>query len=260
MKKIRKRITTILAVILAFSSMHITAVAAEIQENRDYYMVVEGTATKLGTDDVQQVSDKAYLEVWKITEENVEALSVKTKNLLLNASNSDKLPIDEVTYQTLKALAEEEMAVETVYQGYARLRLKEAVEGYTYAVIIQSTESVIRVNGYYVDLLGKSIYKLDLICKKSSWSQIKKLQPVVEISNSYSTESKLNTNDDFDNYLDDYSEDSRPSEPSNPTPSDPTPSADPTPSEPEPPTPPSRPPLTTPSIPDEVLPGATTEG
>ena len=123
MKKIRKRIMTILVVILAFSSMHITAVAAEIQENRDYYMVVEGTITKLGTDDVQQVNKKAYLEVWEITEENVEALNVETKKLILNASNSDKLPINDITYQTLNTLVKEK---DTIYQGYARLGLKGA--------------------------------------------------------------------------------------------------------------------------------------
>ena len=114
---------TILVVILAFSSMHITAVAAEIQENRDYYMVVEGTITKLGTDDVQQVNKKAYLEVWEITEENVEALNVETKKLILNASNSDKLPINDITYQTLNTLVKEK---DTIYQGYARLGLKGA--------------------------------------------------------------------------------------------------------------------------------------
>ena len=247
MKKIRKRIMTILVVILAFSSMHITAVAAEIQENRDYYMVVEGTIIKLGTDDVQQVNKKAYLEVWEITEENVEALNVETKKLILNASNSDKLPINDITYQTLNTLVKEK---DTIYQGYARLGLKGAEDGYIYAIVIHSTENEESsdVSGYYVDLLGKSIYKLELICKKSSWS---KIQPVVEISNSYSTQS---------NGFDNYSEDSRPSaEEYNPTPSDPTPS-DPTPPEPEPPTPPSRPPLTTPSVPDEALPGATTEG
>lgn len=248
MKKIRKRIMTILVVILAFSSMHITAVAAEIQENRDYYMVVEGTATKLGTDDVQQVSDKAYLEVWKITEENVKALGKEIKTLLLSSSNSDKLPINEVTYQTLNALAKDEIGkeVEAVYQGYARLSLKEASEGYTYAISIQSTDNIIKVDGYYVDLLGHLVYKLDLICKKSSWSQIKKLQPVAEISN-------LNASDN------NYSENSSPSNSTDYTPTDPTPT-DPTPTDPTPPAPPSRPPLTTPSVPDEALPGATTEG
>lgn len=237
------------------------------QEERSYFIVTSGTATKLGTNEVEQISNKAYLEEWQLSEE--VSLSQKTKDTLLKASNSKELPVkmQDVTYLTLNDLASKaaskSVSGSPVYQGYAQLGLKDAKEGYTFGVYIETTKTgEEKITGYYAEISGKSIYKIDLLCEKSTQSAISAMhkQAVVQDTVSISSEEQNNSTIEI------YSSDSEQHESSKndktegsstpPTPTPPTP----TPPTPTPPTPPLTPPLNpNPSLPDPVIPGVPNE-
>ena len=148
-------------------------------EERTYFIVTSGIAEKLGTSEVEKITNgDSYLEEWIATKEGIEGFD--KKNTLLNANNKSHLPVsmEEVTYEKLMDLAKITMNnpnLTKIYQGYAMLNLKEAKEGYTYAVATENVKEGIHVLGYYVDLEGNCIYKIDLICKEGTLKAIASL-------------------------------------------------------------------------------------
>lgn len=250
MKK-AKMIIASMFVFLTLFAVKETALAADGLE-RTYYKVVNGTATKLGTEKTETVKSDVYLEEWQVPKEMVLAEDVA--DVLLKSSNVEDLPImvDKLDYSTLKKLATEAAEEklnkeEPIYQGYSQLGLKDAKSGYTFGIVVdEAVTGECLVTGYYADLHNKAIYKIELICENTSKE---------EMLQSYAV--KVQTSSE------DYSSDSSESTSSAPTPTPPTPE-EPTPPEPEtpvpetptPPAPPSNPPIKPPSVPIPVLPGA----
>lgn len=257
MKKTKLFIMMVVAAIFFVASGKTTMA----QEERSYFIVTSGTATKLGTNEVEQISNKAYLEEWQLSEE--VSLSQKTKDTLLKASNSKELPVkmQDVTYLTLNDLASKaaskSVSGSPVYQGYAQLGLKDAKEGYTFGVYIEITKTgEEKITGYYAEISGKSIYKIDLLCEKSTQSMISLIhQQAVEKQNedSISSEEQNNT-------IEIYSAEQHKSSKKNKEGSSTQPPTPPIPPTPPTPTPPPNPPIDpNPPVPGPVIPGVSTE-
>lgn len=256
MKKTKLFIMMVVVAAIFFAVSGKTTMA---KEERSYFIVTSGTATKLGTNEVEQISNKAYLEEWQISEEI--SLGQKTKDTLLKAPNSNELPVkmQDVTYLTLNELASKaaskSVSGSPVYQGYGQLKIKDAKEGYTFGVFVETTNAGEKITGYYAEISGKSIYKIDLLCSKSSQSTISAMQKQsveVEIHESTNNSEVQNTG-----IIEDYSSNEHHRSNSNSSTSSSSSSTSPTSPTPAPPT---TPPLNPgPSIPDPVIPGATTE-
>ena len=253
MKKTKLFMTTLLIMLMSFmASINVLAV-----EERQYYAIKSGTATKLGTEEVHEVK-KGYLEEWIISKEKIEGLDEQTKNKLIKAQNSNCLPLKEVTYETLVTLAEENVEdVEDVYQGYARLGLKDAADGYNYATCIRSSKDGYQITGYYVDLKGNNVYQIDLLCTKVTKQSVSvQYRSVVYSTTVSSTDSTTEgTSEPSNTPISKPNDTPIPSPTPTPEP-EPEPEPEPTPTpEPEP-TPPSLPPATgEPTVPEDVIPG-----
>ena len=245
MKKTRKVLLLVLTMVV-FLSIKAEVLAANSLE-RSYYTVVSGTATKLGTQESENLKGNIYLEEWEVPKEMV--LSEDVVEVLLKSSNVGELPItvDELDYSTLKKLAaeaaEEKLSKdEPIYQGYSRLGLKEAKEGYTFGIVVNETNGdECIVTGYYAEIHNKAIYKIELLCKKSSYSEIFNRIKVRE--DNYNSKSLDNSDSD--------ETEEQPTPPSPPT--TPTPPAPPTP--PTPPPPSGGPIDDDPTPPTPVIPG-----
>lgn len=181
MKKTKGLLLLVLTMVVFFTIKN-EALAANSLE-RSYYTVVSGTATKLGTQESENLKGNIYLEEWEVPKEMVLAEDVA--EVLLKSSNVGELPIeiDKLEYSTLKKLAEtaaEKKIGEqcSLNQGYAQLGLAESKKGYTYGILIIKDEATGNdiVTGYYADLSQKGIYKIELTCKKSSSSEIFKVK------------------------------------------------------------------------------------
>lgn len=206
---------------------------------RSYFVVIEGTASKLGTEQQDDVRKDVYLDEWIVPQDY--ALSKRVSDVLLKSSNVSSLSfnsIEELDYNELKQLAGAEDN-EEIYQGYAQLKLKESHEGYTFGILSEEKENdKLRVTGYYADLKLQGIYKLELICKKISKEEFIETYckpPVQEVVHSSNSEASYS------------SEESSSPEPS------PSPAPSPTPT---PPAPPNNKPIVPPSVPVPVIPGA----
>ena len=182
-----KKANLIIAIMLGFLTLFAvkeTALAADGLE-RTYYKVVNGTATKFGTEESEAVKSDVYLEEWQVPKEMVLAEDVA--DVLLKSSNVENLPImvDKLDYSTLKKLATEATGKklnkeEPIYQGYSQLGLKESKDGYTFGVVVDETiKGECLVTGYYADLNKKAIYKFELICKIVSKEEILQSYPVI---------------------------------------------------------------------------------
>ena len=238
MRRTRGLLLLVIGIFVFFTAKN-EALASDLQ--REYYKVISGTATKLGTEEQEQVIKGTYLEEWMVPDDCV--LEEDVAKVLLNSSNANQLPlqIQELSTDVLKDLAGKAVGKEVgnkadVYQGYARLRLSEATAGYTYGILI--TEDKIAGNyiitGYYSELNQKAIYKIELICEKSSYSQIFKTVKIVsKDTSSEATDSKPeNPKPDPDD------PDPDDPDPDDPDPDDPVPPPHPNPPEPDDPTPP----------------------
>ena len=240
-----KRITMLLGIIMLLLAK--TEVSAGELE-RSYFVVIEGTATKLGTEQVENVRKDVYLDEWIVPQEYV--MSNRVSDVLLKSSNASSLSfnsIEELHYDELKELAGAEDN-QVLYQGYAQLKLEKSHEGYTFGILSEDKDNdKLRVTGYYADLKLQGVYKLELICKKISKEEFLETYckpPVKEVVYSSSEEyhnSEINSNP-------------KPSPSPAPSPS-PTPNPSPTPT-PTPPAPPTNKPIVLPAVPTPVLPGA----
>lgn len=210
--------------------------AAELE--RTYFVVIDGTATKLGTEQVENVKEDVYLDEWQVQENCI--LSESVADVLLKSSNAELLALNstKLDYASLKELAGAEDG-EVIYQGYAQLKLKYAHDGYTFGIVCQENDNEqLRVTGYYAELHNKGIYKIELICKKITKEEFLETYckpPVQEVE-----------------YI------PMPSSTPDSTPSpEPSPSPAPSPSPtPTPPAPPTTRPILPPSVPVPVIPGA----
>ena len=226
---------------LAMVLILMLCIPMELQASENYreiWKVVEGTATKIGETKEETIKN-GFIEQWKADDANIAALTTSTTDKLLKAENVGKLPItvEEVSYDTLKRLAEEAAGdkVESVYQGYAQLNLNAAQEGYIFSGSIKEVEGKNIFTAYYAD--GEIIYQIKLVLKKSTLNEI--LPKVAEEPNGQDksenyehenneTQNNETQNDETQNDETEYDE---------PTPA-PTPTPEPEPEpEPEPDTP-----------------------
>ena len=228
MRKKKLLITMLLGMLLLLAVKTETLAA----EERTYFIVKSGTATKIGTEQVEQVKEGTYLDEWQVQQNCI--LSESVANVLLKSSNAKELSLDsKLDYAALKELAGAEVD-EIIYQGYAQLKLKNAHDGYTFGILCQENEDKLKVTGYFAEIKNKGIYKLDLVCEKIIKEEFISIYCKPQVKEVDTVE-----------YI--YSNDSEPEY--SPTPN-PTPEPDSTPE------PPSNAPITIPSVPVPVIPGA----